>query len=138
MIDYIDEMYRDLARDLRRSRKAYEQYPDKSNEYKIMMQDLSRGNAKTIVPNIEFTDESIVQLKDILHTMPRDYLKVFYFFYVKRYSRRKKMSELGCTNKDQYYGQRDMLHSYTQGRLDRVDKLWGQQDVRTLAPPSWH
>ncbi len=127
MIDYIDEMYRDLARDLRRS---YAQFPDESNEYKIMMQDLSRGNAKTIVPNIEFTDESIVQLKDILHTMPADYLKVFYYYYIKRYSRRKKMKDLGCTNKDQYYGRRDMLHSYTQGRLDRVDKLWSQ-DVRT-------
>ncbi len=124
-------MYSDLARVLRRVCKAYEQYPDKSNAYKIMMQDLSRGNANTIVPNIEFTDESIVQLKDILHTMPKDYLKVFYYYYVKRYSRGKKMSELGCTNKDQYYGMRDMLHSYTQGRLDRVDKLWGTQDVRT-------
>ena len=132
MINYIDEMYRDLARDLRRPRKAYEQYPDKSNEYKIMMQDLSRGNAKTIVPDIEFTDESIVQLKDILYTMPKDYLRVFYYYYVRRYGRGKKMKELGCTNKDQYYGMRDRLHSYTEGRLDGVDKLWGQQNVRTL------
>lgn len=132
MIDYIDEMYQDLARDMRRS---CEQFPDKSNEYRIMMQDLSRGNPKTIVPNIEFTDESIVQLKDILYTMPSDYLRVFYFFYVKRYSRRKKMKELGCgRNKQKYYGLRDRLHSYTQGRLDGVDKLWGTQDVRTLPP----
>ena len=131
MIDYIDEMYRDLARDLRRS---YHQLPDTSNEYKIMMQDLSRGNARTIVPNIEFTDESVVQLKDILYTMPKEYLRVFYYYYVKRYARRKKMNQLGCTNKDQYYCLRDKLHSYTQGRLDGVDKLWGAQNVRTLTP----
>lgn len=131
MIDYINEMYQDLARDLRR---CCELYPSKSQEYKIMMQDLSRGNPRTIVPDIEFTDESIVQLRDILYTMPSEYLRFFFFYYIKRYGRDRKMQELGFTSKQEYYGMRDKLHSYTQGRLDGVDQLWGKPRVRTITP----
>jgi hypothetical protein len=118
MIDWVDGMYRDLAHDIRCYRELY---PDKSNEYRIMMQDLSHGFAKTIVPNIEFSDASVVQLKDILYTAPREFVRFFHYYYVVRYGRNKKMKELGCKSKQEYYGMRDRLHAYTQGRLEGVD-----------------
>lgn len=118
MIDYIDEMYRDLARDIRRTRLLY---PSKSQEYKYMMQDLSRGNAKTIVPDIEYSGADILQLKDIVYTMPPNYLRFFFFYYVRQFSRAKKMKELGFAKKEDYYKMRDALHTYTLGRLDAVE-----------------
>jgi hypothetical protein len=117
MLDFIDEMYRDLARDIR-SAGRYEQYPSESIDYKIMMQDLSGGSAGSIVPDIEFTDASIVQLRSILHTMPRGYLKTFYFYYIERSSKAKKISALGVKCWRDVRELRDRLHSYTLYRLD--------------------
>ena len=117
MIQYIDDMFRDIARDIR-SAARYELYPSESIDYKIMMQDLSQGDPSTIIPDIEFTDASIVQLRSILHTMPKDHLRVFYYYYLVRSSKRKKVKALGVEKWDKIIEMRDDLHIYTLNRLD--------------------
>lgn len=115
---YLDEAFRDLARDFWRYERCW---PDRSQEYKIMMQDLSRGNAKTIVPDIEMSGRDMIQIRSLLHRLPPERLQFFAVFYLRRFGRAKKMKELGIDKKTDYYAMRDDFLAYCQGQLDAVD-----------------
>lgn len=118
MIDYIDELLREVAADMRQRFKGY---PKQSPEYTIMTQDLSRQPAasKALLPDNALIG-SPQDRRDIyraLRRARREQQEFFIIFYVKRWGRKKKMAELGCT-KTEMYLKRDQLHSYLLGLID--------------------
>ncbi len=114
MVDYIEELLRDLGQDLRR---RYHSFPSKSVEYTIMMQDLSRGKVGSTVPNIEFSNPDMRAVYHALCEAPKDLQEFFMVYYFKRWGRDRKIKELGVKNKDAMYKQRDFLLAYISGRL---------------------
>lgn len=126
MIDWLDELLTDLAIVMRSS---FANYPEKSTEYILMMQDLSRGDFGCVVPLVRITDGDLRQLFIVVQDAPLHYRNAFFVHYLSRWTRRRKMKALGMTDKNRFYGLRDQLHSYVLGALSSLDK----KSVRTMA-----
>ena len=126
MIEFIHEDLQDLSSAMC---KSYANYPTESTEYIWMMQDLSRGQFKAIIPNVEFSDSDTRQYFVIVRDAPTLFRRVFFVHYIARQDRRKKMKWLKTKDKNYFYSLRDQLHCYVLGALTSLDK----KSVRTIS-----
>jgi len=127
VIDSLHLMLEELAGELR---VRWESWPEKSVEYTIMMQDLSRrppGSTPLLPPETRIGSADLKRLYDVLCNARAEYQVSFLVLY-SRMNRHAKIRILKLPNKAALYQVRDGLHAYLQGALDNK----GLKIVRTI------
>jgi len=119
MIDYIDIMWRDWAVDMR---GHYKGWPSENHIWRMYIaQGLSSDDFGPRCPNIQIGYQADVeQMIQVFQTMDDDFQLFAWIFYVKRWGKKRKAKTLDMTI-TKMYETRSNLHSYTEGRLYKLE-----------------